>query len=111
MHSATKTALRALAHLQRRGSARSTARGRVAAAAGVAAALLAVLPGATASAASHALPKAQSTGRVAVPAQDGAAHHLYNLNSGLCLNVSGYSQSPSSSTQIYNCLSQSAEQW
>ncbi|WP_432021176.1 RICIN domain-containing protein [Streptomyces sp. 1222.5] len=91
----------------------SNVRGRLVAATGIAAALLAVLPAATASATSQPLPKAQTPGSAAAgtSAQDGAAHHLYNRNSGLCLNVSGYSQNPSSRTEIWYCNGNPAENW
>jgi hypothetical protein len=66
------------------------------AAAGVVSALLAAAPVGSASAAS---------------AQDAAAVYLLNPNSGLCLNVAGYSQNPGTHTEIWNCLSQPAEKW
>jgi len=37
--------------------------------------------------------------------------HVYNTNSGLCLNVKSYSEAPGAPTEIWNCNSNAAERW
>ena len=67
---------------------------------GVAAALLTASPAGMAMAAPQA----------ALSAEDGPVH-LFNPNSGLCLNVVGFSQDVGTPTEIWNCLQQPAEKW
>jgi hypothetical protein len=78
--------------------------------AGATVAVLAAIPVSSASAAPQQAPRTVAGGTLASP-QDSATTHLFNPNSGLCLNIAGYSQAPSSHGEIWNCLNQNAESW
>jgi hypothetical protein len=57
------------------------------------------------------LPVGAGTSLAANADQPDPPYHVYNTNSGLCLNVKSYSQAPGAPTEIWYCNSNPAQRW
>jgi hypothetical protein len=57
------------------------------------------------------LPLGAGTSQAAYSSEAADSTHVYNSNSGLCLNVKSYSETPGAPTELWYCNSNPAERW